>query len=94
MENLGNRRDEQAFQAWLTERLSEQLPCPGAEIVPGVPFYEYGMDSVACLGLCGEIEEEFGLRLEPTVVWDHPTLDGLARHLAAVSGRRQPHEAR
>lgn len=87
MDHVGDRRDEQAFGAWLKERLSEQLARPGGEIAAGVPFYEYGMDSVACLGLCGEIEETFGLRLEPTVVWDHPTLDGLARHLAAVSSR-------
>ena len=34
------------------------------------------------VSLYGDIEEEFGLFLEPTVAWDHPTADDLAHHLA------------
>ena len=44
-----------------------------------MPLAEYGLDSVAALSLCGDIEEEFGLIVEPTVAWDHPTVQALDR---------------
>ncbi|MEV6398583.1 acyl carrier protein [Streptomyces sp. NPDC051907] len=74
--------DERDFRTWLITRLSEYLQRPADEIGPRTPFAEYGLDSVAALSLYGDIEEEFGLFLEPTVAWDHPTADDLARHLA------------
>ncbi|MCX4820511.1 acyl carrier protein [Streptomyces sp. NBC_01142] len=73
---------ERDFRNWLITRLSEYLQRPAEEIGPRIPFAEYGLDSVAALSLYGDIEEEFGLFLEPTVAWDHPTADDLARHLA------------
>ena len=74
--------DERDFRHWLTNRLSEYLQRPADEIGAHTPFAEYGLDSVAALSLYGDIEEEFGLFLEPTVAWDHPTADDLAHHLA------------
>ncbi|MFF3323706.1 acyl carrier protein [Streptomyces sp. NPDC002889] len=70
------------FRAWLINRLGEYLQRPAEEIGASTPFAECGMDSVAALSLCGDIEEEFGLFLEPTIAWDHPTAGELARHLA------------
>lgn len=74
--------DERDFRHWLITRLSEYLQRPADEIGAHTPFAEYGLDSVAALSLYGDIEEEFGLFLEPTVAWDHPTADDLAHHLA------------
>ncbi|MEU0395845.1 acyl carrier protein [Streptomyces sp. NPDC006208] len=84
--------DEGDFRGWLINRLGEYLQRPAEEIAPNTPFAEYGMDSVAALSLYGDIEEEFGLFLEPTVTWDHPTAEDLARHLAeefAKAGERR-----
>ncbi|HKP06061.1 MAG TPA: acyl carrier protein, partial [Microbacterium sp.] len=30
------------------------------------------------LTLCGDIEDEFQLEVDPTIVWDHPTIRELA----------------
>ncbi|WP_416370484.1 acyl carrier protein [Streptomyces sp. PR69] len=86
--------DARYFRNWLITRLSEYLQRPAEEIGSRTPFAEYGLDSVAALSLYGDIEEEFGLYLEPTVAWDHPTADALARHLRdefakACGGRRE-----
>ncbi|WP_443056471.1 acyl carrier protein [Streptomyces sp. MUM 178J] len=86
--------DTRYFRNWLITRLSEYLQRPAEEIGSRTPFAEYGLDSVAALSLYGDIEEEFGLYLEPTVAWDHPTADELARHLRdefakAGDGRRE-----
>jgi acyl carrier protein len=39
---------------------------------------------VCALSLCGDLEDVYGLEVEPTLLWDHPTVDSLVRHLAAV----------
>ena len=39
---------------------------------------DYGVDSGAAVALIGELEEEFGIELSPTLVYEHPTLDSLA----------------
>ncbi|MER5768705.1 acyl carrier protein [Streptomyces sp. NPDC001985] len=66
---------------WLADRIALYLKRSPSEIVFTVPLAEYGLDSVAALSLCGDIEEDFDLVLEPTVAWDHPTVDALAAHL-------------
>lgn len=78
---------ERAFRGWLLHRLSQYLQRPEADIHIDVPFAEYGLDSVAALSLFGDLEDEFGFYLDPTVAWDHPTVSALARFLAAESAR-------
>ncbi|ANW21343.1 acyl carrier protein [Streptomyces clavuligerus] len=71
----------ESLSGWLADRIALYLKRSPAEIVPSVPLAEYGLDSVAALSLCGDIEEDFDLVLEPTVAWDYPTVDALAGHL-------------
>ncbi|MEU6234602.1 acyl carrier protein [Kitasatospora sp. NPDC047058] len=76
---------------WLLDRISLYLKRPAESIDPGVPLAEYGLDSVGALSLCGDLEDEFGLEVEPTLIWDHPTLESLTAHLVeqpdALRGR-------
>lgn len=41
------------------------------------------MDSVCALSLCGDIEDDFGIVVEPSLVWDHPTVAHLTAHLTS-----------
>ncbi|MEU9300201.1 acyl carrier protein [Streptomyces sp. NPDC048269] len=75
---------------WLSARLSLYLRRAPETIDPTVPLAEYGMDSVAALSLCGDLEDEFGLEVEPTLLWDHPTVESLGRHLSAVLAATEP----
>ncbi|MGW0748088.1 acyl carrier protein [Streptomyces sp. NPDC002587] len=79
-----------APHAWLSARLSLYLRRAPETIDPTVPLAEYGMDSVAALSLCGDLEDEFGLEVEPTLLWDHPTVESLVRHLSAVLAATEP----
>ncbi|GGY05491.1 acyl carrier protein [Streptomyces hiroshimensis] len=73
----------ESLTTWLAERFALYLSRSPAEIDPSVPLAEYGLDSVAALSLCGDIEEDFDLVLEPTAAWDYPTVAALAGHLMA-----------
>ncbi|MER5640638.1 acyl carrier protein [Kitasatospora sp. NPDC002227] len=70
------------LQDWLLERLACYLERPAAAIDPDEPLAEYGMDSVCALSLCGDLEEVFGLEVDQTLLWDHPTVRSLLGFLA------------
>jgi acyl carrier protein len=69
--------------AWLTGRIAEYREIPASDVDPELPLAELGLDSVYVLSLCGDIEDRFGLEVEPTIAWDYPTVDALAAHLCA-----------
>ena len=71
---------------WLVERVAIYLRRDPAEIDPGEPLAAYGLDSVAALSLCGDVEEDFDLILDPTAAWDHPTATAFAEHIAKELG--------
>ncbi|WP_405019862.1 acyl carrier protein [Kitasatospora sp. NBC_00070] len=73
-----------AARDWLLERVSLYQHRDPLTIDPTVPLAEYGLDSVGALSLCGDLEDEFGLMVEPTLLWDHPTLDSLVGYLTAA----------
>ncbi|MFJ8791278.1 acyl carrier protein [Streptomyces sp. NPDC102462] len=73
----------ESLTTWLAERIALYLKRQPADIDPDVPLAEYGLDSVAALSLCGDIEDDFDVVMEPTVAWDYPTVHALAGHLLA-----------
>ena len=68
--------------AWVLQQVSSYIERPVADIDPDVPLAEYGMDSVYALGLCGDIEAEFGLDVDPTLAWQYPTATAIAGYLS------------
>ncbi|MGW6208643.1 acyl carrier protein [Streptomyces sp. NPDC055089] len=68
---------------WLKERIAEHVQLPAEEIDPDVPLANYGLDSLYALTVVTEIEEHLGLTLEPTVMWDAPTLNALVEVIRA-----------
>ncbi|MET8629335.1 acyl carrier protein [Kitasatospora sp. NPDC004669] len=71
------------LREWIVERVARHVEMDPAGLSVSVPLATYGLDSVVALSLCGDIEEEYGVELEPTLAWDYPTVEALADHLAA-----------
>ncbi len=70
------------LQAWLITRVAALLQTPGAPIDPHAPLQSLGLDSLAAVTLSGELEEHLGRKVEPTIVYSHPTIEQLARHFS------------
>lgn len=79
-------RDERGLIEWLIARIAEHTGLAEEEIDPDAPFVEHGLSSRDAVTLSGEMEDALGCRLSPTLLWEHPTIRGLARHLATEGG--------
>jgi acyl carrier protein len=75
------RHSEVPLQEWLTTRLAVYLDRLPENIEATMPLAEYGMDSVCALSLCGDIEDDFGIVVESSLAWDHPTVARLTAYL-------------
>src|SRR5579875_3590105 len=72
----------EAIQDWLIAHISAELSLEPATVDVHEPLASYGMDSVAAVGLSGDLEEWLGRELAPTLLYDYPTIVALASHLA------------
>ena len=72
------------IQLWIVEYLARHLQVPPESIDPRESFSNYGLDSLTAVSLSGELEDHFGLRLAPTLLWNYPTPEAVALHIAGA----------
>lgn len=78
------------LREWLIQRVAYYVERPAADIDVEASLATYGLDSVYAFALCGDIEDELGLPVEPTAVWDFGTISALASHLATLTPASHP----
>ena len=81
------------IQAWLIAQISMLLRIEPQEIDVHTPFDSYGLSSKEAVVLSGELEEQLGRELPATLVYDHPTIAELARHLGNSDPRSRDRTA-
>jgi acyl transferase domain-containing protein/acyl carrier protein len=75
----------------LTSRLAARLRLDPAELDRRERFSRYGLDSAGATALIAELSATLGRDLSPTLIWAHPSVEELARHLSgAGSGEVVP----
>lgn len=65
----------------IVKLLSRELKVTADAIQLDKPLTEYGLDSIAALTIAGELEEQLGLTLPSTLLWDCPTVEDIAKYL-------------
>jgi acyl carrier protein len=76
--------DYQELQSWLVDRVGQYLPGLAEPVDPHREIGEYGLDSIAVVAFAADVEDLLGINVDPTVVWDHPTIGQLAKFLITV----------
>jgi acyl carrier protein len=76
---------EQQIRERLVREIAEAASLPVERIDSREPFASYGLASLEAVYLVGKLETWLGVSLEATLLWDHPTIDALAKHLATVT---------
>ncbi|MBB5957317.1 acyl carrier protein [Saccharothrix tamanrassetensis] len=73
---------DESLRAWLVDAVAGYLELPPSQVGTEVALRSLGFDSVHAMGLCVDIEERWGVLVEPTLAWDFPTIDTIVTHLA------------
>ena len=91
--NTGTDVKIEAIRGWLTAKISQSVEISPDKIDTSRPFAHYDLDSAAAVGLSGELGEWLGQSLPPTLVYDYPTIDALARYLTGMEDTKSPPDA-
>ena len=77
-----HQSNSEDIQTWIVSYLSNLLEISVDEIEIDVPFDSYGLDSSAAIGLTGDLEDWLGKEVNPTVLYDYPTVNALSGYLS------------
>ncbi|MET7350964.1 acyl carrier protein [Streptomyces mirabilis] len=80
--------DAAEIREWLRGCVAVYVRIPAEDIDTDLPMSEYGLDSVYVLSLCADIEDRYGIEVEPTLLWDHPAIGPLADALTPLLADR------
>jgi acyl carrier protein len=72
---------ENDVQAWLVARIVAYGKKAAGDFSVDTDFSEIGLDSVYALTLCGDIEDEYDIEIDPEIMWDYSTIRTLATRL-------------
>ena len=81
-QNVESEKNIRVIQDWLIEKIANMEQLDPASIDVQEPLANYGLSSMAALTLSGDIETWLNCELEPTLVWDYPSVEQLSRYLA------------
>jgi acyl carrier protein len=80
---VSGRITEADIRAWCTDYVAKTLQVPASQIAADATFSRLGLDSAMAVFLVVELEEWLGLELESNVVFEHPSIEELARYIAS-----------
>jgi aryl carrier-like protein len=67
---------------WLQTEVARLLDASPDSVSMDTHLLELGLDSLGAARLCGAISEKVGFNVDPMVVYDHPTIAGIAMQVA------------
>ncbi|QSJ20138.1 acyl carrier protein [Nostoc sp. UHCC 0702] len=72
------------IQNWLVSYIAKILEVASDEIDIKVIFDEYGLDSSMAVTMIADLEARVGCTLDPTLIYEYPTIEKLARYVSEV----------
>lgn len=73
-----------AIAQWLTQNIAQLAQLPPAQIDAATPVVDFGVESLALLGLAGDLAAWLNRDISPTLLWEYPTIEALATYLDAT----------
>jgi acyl carrier protein len=70
------------IQDWMVTYIAQELGVPQEQVDVSVPFENFGLDSAVAIGMTGDLGEWASCRIDPTLVYDYPTIQDMAEYLA------------
>ncbi len=80
--SLIDRQQVHAVEQWLVAWLGERLKHRKLRLTRESTFAEIGFDSILAVEMTVVFSETFSVTVDPSAVWDYPSIRALAAHLA------------
>ena len=81
-QNQATQKSAPEIQAWLVFYLAKLLNIEPEDVNVTIPFERYGVNSEDAIILSGDLQEWLGCELDPTLLYDYPTIEALVQYLA------------
>src|SRR5258706_13511772 len=78
--------DARELRDWLVARVAVLAGLPAEAVPVDQPFSALGLDSPRLAAMAGELRTRLGRAIDPSVAFEHPTIEELAEALAADTG--------
>jgi len=75
------------IEEMIIERVAHYAGIAEESVDVSASFDELGLGSREAVAISGDLEDQLGIELSPTLAWEHPTLEGMARHLSERMNR-------
>ncbi len=69
------------IRLWLQQELAGLMEIAPSDLPFDIALTKLGVDSLVAVRLAGVIGERFAIVVEPTVMFDYPSIDALAAYL-------------
>jgi acyl carrier protein len=79
-------KTEDAIAVWITSYMARLLNVPEADVDQSAPFERFGVDSMTAMTMIADLGDWIGTDMQPTLIYDYPTISALANHLAGAGG--------
>ena len=66
---------------WMVARVAQALSVPPDRVDPSQRFTNFGIDSLEAVAITADLEDLLKRRVEPTALWDCPTIAALCADL-------------
>jgi acyl transferase domain-containing protein/acyl carrier protein len=87
-------RSPAEIRDWLLTEVAARVGIEPRRIDPAERFSRYGLDSMKAAGVTAALAAYLGRTLPRTLLWDHPSIDGVVRHLTAAPAPAPPADRR
>src|SRR5579864_6980758 len=75
------KQELEEISLWLVKKIASCAQIDTSEISVHESFASYGLSSTDAVSISGELEEWLGKKLQPTLLYNYPTIDLLAHAL-------------
>jgi acyl carrier protein len=72
---------QEDIESWLVARIAREAKITPNQIGRDTEFARFGLDSIVIVTLVDDLEVEIGASLDPTILWEYPTIDRLTEWL-------------
>lgn len=70
--------NNQELKNWLVQKISEESDIQPENIDTSAPIESFNLDSLSMITLSYDLETALGKEIDPTVFWQHNTIEKLA----------------